>query len=346
MQIPLSVLDLAPVGSGFTASQALRNTVDLARLADRAGYVRYWLAEHHGMPSIASSSPEILIEHVASRTERIRVGSGGIMLPNHVPLRVAESFHTLEALHPGRIDLGIGRAPGSDPATAAAMRPFNAEQFSQQLAELVALSRGDFPVGHPFRTVRVVPADVELPPIWLLGSSGASARLAASLGMGYAFASHFSPTPPGPAIRAYRESFTPSAAFPRPHVILGVAAIVAETEEHAEYLASSMALGWVRLRRGEYGPLPSPEEALAYPYTPQERAVAAGYRQLQVIGTPATVHERLDAMIADTGADEIIVTTMVHSHTERLRSYELLAEELESRDARSLRDPVGAGEQA
>ncbi len=343
MALPLSVLDLAPVGSGSTASQALRDTVDLARLADRLGYTRYWLAEHHGMPSIASSSPEILIEHVASRTERIRVGSGGIMLPNHVPLRVAESFHTLEALHPGRIDLGIGRAPGSDPATAAAMRPFNAEQFAAQLAELVALSRGDFPVGHAFRNVRVVPADVELPPIWLLGSSGASARLAASLGMGYAFASHFSATPPGPAVRVYRESFTPSSVFPRPHVILGVAAIAAETEAQAEYLASSSGLGWVRLQRGEYGPLPSPEEALAYPYTPQERAVAAAYRRLQFVGTPRMIHDRIDALVADVGADEIIVVTMVHGHAERLRSYELLAEELHGRNRLASRDPVGAG---
>jgi luciferase family oxidoreductase group 1 len=342
VNVPLSVLDLAPVGSGSTASQALRNTVDLARLADREGYVRYWLAEHHGMPSIASSSPEILIEHVASRTERIRVGSGGVMLPNHVPLKVAESFHTLEALHPGRIDLGIGRAPGSDPATAAAMRPFNAEQFAAQLAELVALSRGDFPIGHPFRNVRVVPADVELPPIWLLGSSGASARLAASLGMGYAFASHFSPTPPGPAIRVYRESFTPSPAFPRPHVILGVAAIVADTDEEAEYLASSSGLGWVRLQRGEYGPLPSPQEALAYPYTLQERAVADAYRRLQLIGAPRRVHERIEAMVAETGADEIIVVTMVHGHAPRLRSYELLAAELGLRHASLLRDAVGA----
>ncbi|HJR68034.1 MAG TPA: LLM class flavin-dependent oxidoreductase [Gemmatimonadaceae bacterium] len=329
MAIPLSVLDLAPVGSGSTASHALRNTVDLARLADRAGYTRYWLAEHHGMPSIASSSPEILIEHVASRTERIRVGSGGIMLPNHVPLKVAENFHTLEALHPGRIDLGIGRAPGSDPATARAMRPFDPEQFGTQLAELVALSRGDFPAGHPFRNVRVVPADVELPPIWLLGSSGASARLAASLGMGYAFASHFSPTPPGPAIRAYRESFTPSRALPRAHVILGVAAIAARTEDEAEYLSSSMGLAWVRLQRGEYGPLPSPEEALAYPYTAQESAVVASHRRLQIVGTAHQVRERIATFAAETDADEIMVSTMVHGHVERMRSYELLAAEFE-----------------
>src|SRR5690606_6510828 len=192
------------------ASEALRHVVDLARLADRLGYVRFWLAEHHGMPSIASSSPEILIEHVASRTERIRVGAGGIMLPNHAPLRIAEAFHTLEALHPGRIDLGIGRAPGTDPATSRALRPFDPEHFPMQLQELMSLSRRDFPEDHPFHTVRVVPSDVELPPIWLLGSSGASAAFAGSLGVGYGFASHFSPTSPLPALRAYRENFRPS----------------------------------------------------------------------------------------------------------------------------------------
>lgn len=340
MAIPLSVLDLAPVGSGFSASQALRNTVDLARLAERAGYTRYWLAEHHGMPSIASSSPEILIEHVASRTQRIRVGSGGVMLPNHVPLKVAENFHTLEALHPKRIDLGIGRAPGSDPVTATAIRRFDPDLFATQLGELVALSRGDFPQGHPLRRVRVVPSDVELPPIWLLGSSGASARLAGSLGMGYAFASHFSPTPAAPVIRAYREAFVPSPAFPSPHAILGVAAVAATTDEEADYLASSMGLGWVRLQRGEYGPLPSPEEALAYPYTAHEREVAAAYRRLQVLGSAAKVRERMTELIAETAADEIMVITMVHGHAERLRSYELLASELQLGEPHT---PVGVG---
>src|SRR5688500_3687941 len=210
MTLPLSVLDLAPIGSGSTATQALRNSVELARLADRLGYARYWLAEHHGMPSIASSSPEILIEHLATATERIRVGSGGIMLPNHAPLRIAEAFHTLEALHPGRIDLGLGRAPGSNRAAMAAMRPFDSQQYPAQIAELRGLSRGDYPPGHPFHGVRAAPDDVRLPPLWLLGSSGGSAQLAGQLGTGYAFASHFSPTPPGPAVELYRESFVPS----------------------------------------------------------------------------------------------------------------------------------------
>ncbi|HEV7586550.1 MAG TPA: LLM class flavin-dependent oxidoreductase [Longimicrobium sp.] len=325
MALPLSVLDLAPVVSGGTAADAFRNMVELARLTERLGFTRYWLAEHHGMPSIASSAPEILIEHVASATERIRVGSGGIMLPNHAALRIAEAFHTLETLHPGRIDLGVGRAPGTDPVTSSALRPFDAEQFPQQLAELTALSRGEFPEGHPFHRVRVVPEGVALPPVWLLGSSGASARLAGQLGMGYAFASHFSPAPAGPPLQAYREAFQTSDAFPRPHAIVAASVVCAETEEEAERLATSMQLAWVRLQRGQFRPLPSPDEAAAYDYTPQDRAVVAGYRRLQLVGNPAQVRERLDALAEETGADEVMVTTVVYEHAARLRSYELLA---------------------
>ncbi len=324
--IPLSVLDLAPVRSGSTPSQSLRDTVQLARLAERLGYTRCWYAEHHNLPSVASSSPEVLIAHVAGATERIRVGSGGILLPNHVPLLVAEAFHTLEALHPGRIDLGIGRAPGTDPATSQALRPFDAEQFPAQLAELTALSSGDVPDDHPFRSVRVVPDDVRLPPIWLLGSSGATARLAGARGLGYGFASHFSQEPPAPALTAYRQSFRPSERFPRPHAILAVAVICADTDERAEHLAWTVDLAWVRLHTGRLAPLSTPEEAMAYPYTPQERAIAQRARALQVVGGPATVRARLDALAAETGADELMVTTTVHDPVERLRSYELLAE--------------------
>lgn len=325
MPVPLSVLDLAPVPSGSTPADAFRNMRELARHAERLGYVRYWLAEHHGMPSIASSSPEILIEHVASATERIRVGSGGIMLPNHAPLRIAEAFHTLATLHPDRIDLGIGRAPGTDPATSAALRPFDAEQFPQQLAELTALSRREFPAGHAFHRVRVVPEGVALPPVWLLGSSGASARMAGELGMGYAFASHFSPAPAGPPVQAYRDAFVPSDPFPRPHAIVAVSAIAADTQEQAEYLATSMQLSWIRLQRGIFMPLPSPEEAAAYPYTEHDRAVAANYRRLQLVGTADQVRERISALVAETHADEVMVTTVVHSHEARMRSFELLA---------------------
>jgi luciferase family oxidoreductase group 1 len=325
--VPLSVLDLVPVRAGSTASDSLREAVELARAAEALGYTRYWFAEHHGMASIASSAPEILIEHVASQTSTIRVGSGGIMLPNHAPLHIAEAFHTLEALHPGRIDLGLGRAPGTDPATSRALRPFDGEQFPEQVREMLALSRRTFPPDHPFASVRVVPTDVTLPPIWVLGSSGAMAAFAGTLGLGYSFARHFSPNPPLPAIRAYRDHFTPSPQFPASHVILGVSVICAPTAEDAEYQASSTDLGWVRLHRREFTPLPSPEEAVGYVYSPAERAVVEMNRQRHFIGTPAKVAATIRHLIDDTGADEIMVTSMIYGRAERRRSYELLAAE-------------------
>jgi luciferase family oxidoreductase group 1 len=325
--VPLSVLDLVPVRAGSTATDALREAVDLARFTEQLGYTRYWFAEHHGMASIASSSPEILIEHIASATSRIRVGSGGIMLPNHSPLSVAEAFHTLAALHPGRIDLGLGRAPGTDPATSRALRPFDGEQFPDLVRELLGLSRRTFPPEHPFGSVRVVPTDVPLPPIWVLGSSGAMAAFAGSLGLGYSFARHFSPNPPTPAVRAYRQHFVASEQFASPHVILGVSVICAPTDEEAEYHAASTDLGWVRLHRREFTPLPSPEEALAYQYSPQERVVVEANRQRHFIGTPFKVAHTIRHLVEDTGADEIMVTSMVYSREARFRGYELLATE-------------------
>ena len=330
MDFRLSVLDLSPVSSGSNGAQALHNTLELARLTDRLGYERYWLAEHHNLPSVASSAPEVMIGHVASETSRIRVGAGGIMLPNHAPLRVAETFRVLEALHPRRIDLGIGRAPGTDPVTATVLRRsrdgLGAEDFPQQFSELLAFSGDGFPEGHPLRSVIAMPSDVGLPPIWLLGSSGYSARAAGEIGLGYAFASHFSTTDPAPAMRAYRESFEPSEDFERPSAILAVSVICAETNEYAERFASSMELAWVRMRGGNPGPLPSPEEAIAYPYTPAERRLADAYRSMQVVGDPRTVRARIEELAQHTVADEVMVTTNVHDHDERLRSYELLAE--------------------
>jgi luciferase family oxidoreductase group 1 len=335
-ELGLSVLDLAPVRTGSEAAAVFTESVGLARLAERLGYVRFWLAEHHGMPGIASSAPEILIEHIASATTRIRVGSGGIMLPNHAPLRIAEAFHTLEALHPGRIDLGVGRAPGTDPVTSRAMRPFDAEGFPDQLQELVGLSRGTLPADHPFRTVKVVPGGVRLPPVWILGSSGASARFAGSLGAGYSFARHFSPSAPEPAVRAYLDSFRPSERFPAPHVILGVSVICAPTDDEAAHLASSADLVWVRYQRGEFGTLPSPEEAARYPWTPYERAIAESGRSRHFIGTPAKVAAALRDLARSTSANELIVTTMVYDAEARRRSYELLAGEFpQSAPARS-----------
>jgi luciferase family oxidoreductase group 1 len=326
MNTPLSVLDLAPVGAGMTAREALRNSTDLAQAAERWGYTRYWFAEHHGMPSIASSAPEVLIAHAAAHTKTIRVGSGGIMLQNHVPLKAAEAFHTLEALYPGRIDLGIGRAPGTDPTTSAALHPFNPAQFAEQLHELIGLSRGSLPDDHPFHRVRVIPSEVSLPPIWLLGSSGASARFAGELGLGYSFASHFSPTPAGPAIAAYKSAFRPSETFPRPHAILGAAVICAETRERAEFLAASFDLMWVRINRGEFKPIPTPEEAMAYPYTEIERAIASKHRSLVFVGTPGEVKEQIEAACRGAEADEVIITSTIHSHAERMRCFELLAD--------------------
>jgi len=325
--IPLSVLDLAPVSEGSTAGEALRDAVDLAQLCERLGYHRFWFAEHHGMPNIACSAPEILIAHVAAATSSIRVGSGGIMLPNHAPLRVAENFHTLAALHPDRIDLGVGRAPGTDPATSRALHPFDAEQFPQQLQELIALSRRGFPAGHPFATVRVVPEGVPLPPVWVLASSGATAAFAGSMGVGYGFARHFSPAPPLPAIRAYRDSFMPSAQFPQPYVILGVAVICAPTNEEAQHLALSSDVVWVRRHRGDMRPFPSPKEAARYEFRPEDRPLIEANRQRQFIGTPAHVTAILHQLAEDTMADELMVTTMVYGKEERLRSYKLLARE-------------------
>ena len=330
MAFTLSVLDLSPVPSGSDAAQALKNTLELARLADDLGYERYWLAEHHNLPSVASPVPEVMIGHVAMETSRIRVGAGGIMLPNHAPLKVAETFRVLEALHPGRIDLGIGRAPGTDPVTASALRGprggAGAEDFPEQFGELLAFSGGGFPEDHPFRSISAAPEGVELPPIWLLGSSGYSAKAAGEMGLGYAFASHFSPVDPAPLFNAYRENFRPSDDFAEPHAVLAASVICADTDERAEELASSMGLAWVRMRTGKPGPLPNVEEATAYPYTPGERRLLENYRSMQIVGSVATVQARLEEIAGQTAADEIMVTTMVHDHAERLRSYEKLAE--------------------
>jgi luciferase family oxidoreductase group 1 len=334
MELGLSVLDVSPVSSGSNGAQALRNTLELARLADRLGYERYWLAEHHNLATIASSAPEVMIGHVANVTERVRVGAGGIMLPNHAPLKVAETFRVLEALHPGRIDLGIGRAPGTDPVTATALRRsedgLGADDFPERFGELLAFSGDGFPKDHPFRSVVAMPSGIELPPIWLLGSSGYSATAAGKMGLGYAFASHFSPADPAPAMRAYRENFEPSKDFVRPSAVLAVAVICGETEEHAQRLASSMELAWVRMRSGKPGPLPSPEEAMAHPYTPAERRLADAYRTMQVIGDPSTVRTRIEELAERTMADEVMVTTNVYDHAERLGSYERLAAAFET----------------
>ncbi len=326
MTVPLSVLDLAPVSSGTSAAECVRRTVDLARLAEHLGFARVWFAEHHSLPAVASSSPEVLIGHVAAHTERIRVGSGGIMLPNHSPLRVAEAFHTLAALHPGRIDLGLGRAAGAEPQTTKALRAFDPNSFSALMSELIALTRSRFSPGHPFAKIQVMPPDVATPPMWILGSSGASASSAGRAGLGYAFATHFTPDPPAPALAAYRGDFVASEEFPAPHAIITVAVVCAEDAAQAERLASTMDLGWLRIERGDYLPLESPEEVERYPFTSTERAAIERRRAMVVVGDPATVRKELRARVEACGADELMVVTNVWSHEARLRSYELLAE--------------------
>ena len=328
--IPLSVLDLSFVTSGSPASAALHASVELARHCDRLGFARYWLAEHHNLPSVASPAPEVMIARIAAATDRIRVGSGGIMLPNHAPLMVAERFRMLEALFPGRIDLGVGRAPGTDGLTAMALRRHmetrEGDEFLERLQELVLWDTGAFPEGHPFRRVSAMPADVALPPIFLLGSSGYSARLAAQVGMGFAFAHHFASHDVRDAMEAYRAGFRPSPWLPRAHAILAVSAVAAETDEAAERLASSQDLSWLRRERGEYGPLPSPDEAAAFPYRDGDRERIAANRSRAFVGSASAVSARLSAFAASVGADEIMITSAIHDQSARRRSYELLSD--------------------
>jgi luciferase family oxidoreductase group 1 len=332
---PLSILDLSPVAAGSSGAQSLRNSIDLARLADGLGYTRYWVAEHHNLPSIASSAPDIMIGQIAAATTHMRVGSGGVMLPNHAPLMVAERFKVLEALFHGRIDLGLGRAPGTDPVTSYALRrrqdAGGDDDFLQRFQELILFDSGGFPEGHPFRSVRAMPEDVALPPIWLLGSSGYSAQLAAMVGAGYSFAHHFADHDPVEAMLSYRDQFKPSAARSTPYAILACAAVCADSDAEAERLAATIDLNFVRRRRGEYLPLESPEDAAAYPYSPADRALIARNRARLFVGAKTTVLQRLVPMIAATRADEVMITTMIYDHAARRRSYELLAQAFELR---------------
>jgi len=327
--VPLSVLDLSPIPSGKPASSALHETVALAKAAESFGYHRYWLAEHHNIGSVASSAPMVMIATVAAHTATIRVGSGGIMLPNHAPLAVAESFRVLEGLHPGRIDLGLGRAPGTDQLTAFALRrglraQGESDEFPQQFSELLAYVDG-FPEEHPFQPLRAIPDDVPLPPLWVLGSSLYGGRAAAAFGTGFAFAGHFGSADPAEAVAGYRDSFVPSQRLAEPRVILGVAAIVSETQERAEALARANDLSMVRLMQNRPGPVPTPEEAAAHAWTEQELALAAQRRRFMSVGTPEQVRDDLERRRTYAVADELVVTTQVHDLAERVLSYELLA---------------------
>ncbi|MFJ5234568.1 LLM class flavin-dependent oxidoreductase [Kitasatospora sp. NPDC088391] len=326
---PLSVLDLATIGTGHTPGEALAATTELARAAEGWGYHRFWVAEHHGMPGIASSVPAVLLAHLGAHTSTLRLGSGGVMLPNHAPLAIAEQFGMLEALHPGRIDLGLGRAPGTDQATARALRQSatdGAEDFPRQLAELIHFLDGDFPDGHPYARLAAVPRSASRPPTWLLGSSGFSARLAAGLGLPFAFAHHFSAANTVPALDLYRDGFTPSAVLEKPYALIGVSAVAAESRERARWLARSAGLAMLRLRQGRPGPIPTPEEAAAHPYTMAEEDFLDSWLANVVLGTPEEVAAGLEALRRRTGADELMVTSHIHGHRNRLESYRLIAE--------------------
>ncbi|WP_419995283.1 LLM class flavin-dependent oxidoreductase [Streptomyces boninensis] len=342
MTVPLSVLDLATVGTGRTAAQALQTSVELAKLADDRGFTRFWVAEHHSMPGVASSSPAVILSHLAAHTERIRLGSGGVMLPNHAPLVIAEQFGTLEALAPGRIDLGLGRAPGTDGATAAALRRTDrlnpgADDFPEQLAELTAFLDDDFPARHPYAAIHAVPGPVQgtadggvqssdRPDIWLLGSSGFSAQLAGQLGLPFAFAHHFSAANTLPALELYRESFRPSKALSEPYAMIGASALATDDAKEAYRQVRTHALSMVRLRTGKPGLVPSPEEAEAHSWSPMEEEFAGSWLSNVSYGTQDEVRAKLDALVARTGVDELMITSNAHDGDVRLRSYELLAD--------------------
>lgn len=336
MALSISVLDLVPLVDGSTSVEALRDAGQLACAVERAGYTRLWYAEHHNMPGIASTTPEILIAHIGTMTKRIRLGAGGVMLPNHSPLKVAESYKLLEAMHPGRIDLGIGRAPGTDGLTALALRrsraALGADDFLEQFGELLAWGSGKFPADHPFRAVRAIPDDTALPPIYILGSSDYGAKLAAQMGVAFAFAGHFSPDPPESAMQAYRNGFSLNGALSKPHAILALSVFCADTEAAAQRIASSMLLSVAKLRTGRPGRMPSPEDAMAHVFTPDEQAIVTGFKKLQIVGTPEQVRRRIEEIAARTKADEVMIATHAYDVAERVRSYELVAQAFDMHD--------------
>jgi luciferase family oxidoreductase group 1 len=323
--IPFSVLDLSPVVEGATPADALRNTLDLARHVESLGYRRYWLAEHHNMPGIASSATAVVIGHVAAGTASIRVGSGGIMLPNHAPLVIAEQFGTLESLFPGRIDLGLGRAPGTDMATARALRRDlgdSADRFPEDVAEL----RAYLSPAVPGQRIRAVPGEGTKVPIWLLGSSLYSAQLAAMLGLPFAFASHFAPGAMMQALALYRAQFVPSAELERPYAMLGVNVIAAETDREAARLFTSLQQSFVNLRRGQPGRLPPPIEDFDSFAAPAEQAQLRQALACSFVGTRETVAEGLAGFIRQTQADELMISGHIFDHAARLRSFSIAAE--------------------
>jgi luciferase family oxidoreductase group 1 len=322
--IPLSILDLAPITEGATAADSFRNSLTLAQHGERWGYHRFWLAEHHGMPGIASAATSVLMCHIANGTSTIRIGAGGIMLPNHSPLVIAEQFGTLESLFPGRIELGLGRAPGSDHTTARALRrnlASDADEFPQDVVELM-----DYFAGSPRRQVRAVPGAGLNVPVWILGSSLFGAQLAAALGLPYAFASHFAPQMMMQAIELYRTTFRPSAQLDKPYVMLGFNVFAADTDAEAHLRASSMQQAFINLRSGRPTKLKPPVEGYLDLLSPPERAMLDSVLSCSAIGAPDTVAAQLKAFIERTGADELMITSQIFDQAARLRSYEITAD--------------------
>jgi luciferase family oxidoreductase group 1 len=329
LSVPLSVLDLSPIPDGFTAADALRNSIDLVQHAERLGYTRYWVAEHHNHPGVACTSPPVLISHLASATTTIRVGAGGVMLPNHSSLVVAEQFGMLEGLHPGRIDLGLGRAPGTDQLTATALRraPLTAkDDFPEQFNDLIGYFEGTLPPENPFHRVKATSAVGNMPKIWMLGSSDYGAHAAALLSLPYSFAHHFAADNTMLALSTYRSHFRPSDEMPSSYASIGVNVVCAPTDEEADWLAGSGRLATLRLRTGTPSAFPTPNDAAAYPYSPIEREQIRAWTAAHVVGSPTTVVNKLQALVDHTQVDELIITTMLHSHDLRVRSFELLAE--------------------
>jgi luciferase family oxidoreductase group 1 len=326
----LSILDLCPIPSGSDASRAIANSLDLAVQAEALGYRRIWFAEHHNTAMLACSTPELLIARAAALTRTLRLGSGGVMLPNHSPLKVAETFRVLEAMAPGRIDLGLGRAPGTDGRTALALRrtlDADAEDFPRQLAELVGFLTDGLPEEHAFARVRAVPFDQPCPPIWILGSSLFGAQVAAHYGFGFAFAHHIQPEHAVEAMELYRHRFRASAFGAAPRAILAVSAICASTDAEAETLAGSADLAMLMFRQGRTDrKLPSAEEAAAHDWAPETLALRRTNRRRLQVGSPETVRRRIAALAAETGAEEVMVNSMIHDHAARRESYALLAE--------------------
>jgi luciferase family oxidoreductase group 1 len=323
-EVPFSVLDLSPICQGGTAADSFRNTLDLARHAERWGYRRYWVAEHHSLPGIASAATAVVIAHVASGTSTIRVGAGGIMLPNHAPLVIAEQFGTLASLFPGRIDLGLGRAPGGDQRTARALRRYleGADRFPQDAQELMEY----FQPGGPGNGVHAVPGEGLDVPIYLLGSSDFSARLAAELGLPFAFASHFAPDFLHEALAIYRRHFKPSTMLERPYALIGVNAFVAESDAAGRRIFSSAQQQFLNMVRGTPGLLPPPVDSMDGIWLPHERALVEQRTRCSAVGSPETVRLWLERFIGETEADELIVAGQIFDHAARLRSFELVAE--------------------